>query len=331
MRVLGQVAEESNWRLESSNAYAVSRCHPLQAVDLKPFDRRDGLLVERTAPQEGPQPGQQFIERERLDEIIVRPRVEPLHAVVDRIPGASGPGSAGRTLQLATGASNSTPLPSGSMISSTTTSGWRCKSLPRLADRTRRNDLVSLLFQTANEVSQEGPLVFDDENSSHTFMSGGFGTAKPATGSGRNAISGSRKRVATSFSVFTMAPKSSGGRIIRANSSLRERRLRVGAGAPTFQIPIRRPARMHNRAALNQERTAGRRLDQEHLRERAYDPASRLHERMSLCPRGGFLISSDKCFRKRLRGRYNDSREVSLRRGVCPTGKSLVLPTFPTV
>jgi hypothetical protein len=38
------------------------------------------------APQQGPDPGQQLTQRERLDQVVIRPRLQPGHPVIDRVP-----------------------------------------------------------------------------------------------------------------------------------------------------------------------------------------------------------------------------------------------------
>src|SRR6266702_373101 len=56
-------------------------------VQLDVFDTQPYRPLRGTAPDQRPQPGQQLGERERLDQVVVRPGVQPADPVADRVPG----------------------------------------------------------------------------------------------------------------------------------------------------------------------------------------------------------------------------------------------------
>src|SRR5579862_9783952 len=85
MGILHEISQKLKLSIRQFERTALAKGLSPEKVDFDPFDAEGLLLLERTPSQQRSEPREQFVERKRLDQIVIGAGVEPLDPVVDGI------------------------------------------------------------------------------------------------------------------------------------------------------------------------------------------------------------------------------------------------------
>ena len=166
--MLHQIREELELAVGELKGTSLPSRYAVQPIDFQSLDAQSHLLRKRPTPQQCPEPCEQLVKGERLDQIVIGPCVESFHAIVDGVSCSQHQDRLQKTLFAQLPQKFQAAAVGQHQIEDNNVRGFP-DCLPRLTDGSGPNDIVFLLPKTSDKVSQDSLLVFDHENSSHAL------------------------------------------------------------------------------------------------------------------------------------------------------------------
>ncbi len=134
-------------------------------IDSNVADLKDSVFPP-SAPQQGANPGKQFLQRERLDEIVVRPGVKASDAVVQGAARGQNQHRRGALLPELRQENESVPV-GKHRVEDDQVGVALPQSGARVGDRRRHFRRVSRFLQSLSHEPRQFRLVLDDQNLCH--------------------------------------------------------------------------------------------------------------------------------------------------------------------